>query len=108
MNAHLDFLVSVVYDHGALMPKHLADLRKSGLADATIQAHKFRSVPPDMLRHLLGFDIPTVQSAMLIPFPDPVAGFMDHVRVKVFPPFTSTRGGTKKYLQLRRSGFRLF
>jgi hypothetical protein len=61
-----------------------------------------------MIKPLLGFDIAAIRSAMLIPFPDPTGGFMDHVRLRVFPTITDHRGQTVKYLQPRRSGVRLF
>ncbi|MBI2218953.1 MAG: DUF3854 domain-containing protein [Candidatus Rokubacteria bacterium] len=108
MNAHLDFLLSAVYDDADLHPEHLADLRKSGLTDVTIAMHKFRSVPPAMLDDLLGFDPAKVTSAYVLPFAEPGGGWMDHVRMKVFPSFTDRRGQTVKYLQPRRSGVRLF
>lgn len=108
MNPHLDFLLSVVYDHDPLTPLHRADLDKSGLTDETVARQKIRSVPPDMIAPLLGFDIPAVQSTMLIPFPAPAGGFMDHVRMKVFPSFTDRRGSTVKYLQPHRSGVHLY
>ncbi len=109
MNPHLDFLLSVLYDRNPLAPEHLADLRRSGLVDETIRLHKFRSVPPHMLALLLGFDPQAVRSAMLLPFPDPATGgFMDHIRVKIFPSFKDRRGNTVKYLQPRRSRVRLY
>jgi hypothetical protein len=46
-------------------------------------------------------------NAYVIPFSDPRGGWMDHVRVKVFPTLT-TEKGTIKYLQPRRSGVRIF
>ena len=85
MSPHLDFLLSCLYDHDPLMADHLADLRKSGLTDETIARQKLRTVPPDMIDELLGFPTPRVVSAYLIPFPDPRGGWMDHVRMKVFP-----------------------
>src|SRR5262249_42894046 len=91
-----------------LAPEHLADLRHSGLTDDTIQLHRIRSVPPHMIRQLLGFDSKAIRSAMLIPFPDPRSGFMDHVRLKVFPPFSGAKNNTVKYLQPRGSAPRLF
>ena len=103
---HLSFLLSHAYP-GALAPDHLADLRKSGLADPTIQSQCFRSVPPAMIGRLLGFEAPGVVSAYLIPFLDPTGGFMDHIRVKVFPSINSA-DGTIKYLQPKKSGVRLF
>jgi hypothetical protein len=58
-----------------------------------------------MIDLLLRFPTPKVHSALLFPFPDPAGGFMDHVRMKVFPPL-STKTGTIKYLQPRGSGVR--
>lgn len=108
MNPHLDFLLSVLYDEDPLHSEHLSDLRRSGLTDETIRLHRIRSVPPHMIGQLLGFDISTITSAMLIPFPDPTGGFFDHVRMKIFPPLTDRQGQKLKYLQPRRSGVRLF
>lgn len=103
----LRLLLSLVYP-GSLAPEHLADLRRSGLTEETIRLHRIRSVPPMMIPQLLGFDISAVLSALLIPFPDPTGGFMDHVRIKVFPSFRGKHGDTVKYLQRRGSGVRLF
>ena len=85
MNPHFGLLLSRAYD-GSLAPEHLADLRKSGLTDETIAANLIRSVPPAMIRHLLGFDVPAIRSALLFPFRSPQGGFADHPRVKIFPP----------------------
>ncbi len=108
MNDQLSFLLSSVYDGDTLAPDHLADLRASSLTHATISQHKFRSVPPTMIPQLLGFDIPAIRSAYLLPFPDPLGGFMNHIRMKVFPSWKDRRGNTVKYFQPRRSGVRLF
>jgi hypothetical protein len=107
MNAHLGFLLSCVYDGGGLHPPHLADLRKSGLTDETIARQKIRSVPPSAISPLLGFPTPKVNSALLFPFANPAGGWMDHIRVKVFPTL-KTRPGTVKYLQPRHSDVRLY
>jgi hypothetical protein len=107
VNRHLDFLLSVLYDRSGLHPEHLADLRKSGLTDETIARQKIRTIPPHMIDRLLGFPEPKVQHAYLIPFPDPRGGWMDHVRMKVFPP-TRTDDGTTKYLQPKDSGVRIY
>jgi hypothetical protein len=96
---HLEFLLSPLYDRAPLASEHLADLRRSGLADTTIARQRFLSLPPVMVGRLLGFDVPAIRSAMLIPFPDPGGTFMDHVRMKVFPPLKGRRGRTIKYLQ---------
>jgi hypothetical protein len=55
-----------------------------------------------------GFDLPALCSAMLIPFPDLAGGWMDHGRVKVFPPLTDRQGHRLKYLQRPRSAPRLY
>ena len=107
MNERLRFLLSSAYT-GALAPEHVANLRESGLRDETIACQKLCSVPPVMIAQLLGFDIPAIRSAMLLPFPDPRGGWMDHVRLKVFPSLTDRNGRTRRYLQPRGSGIRLF
>lgn len=118
------FLMSAVYA-GALAPEHRADLGKSGLTEETISMHGFRSVPPSMLGQLLGWDSSRIRSAMLLPHPDPFAAiakvrgwvspeWMDHVYLKLFPPFkprdkdgNETRG-TIKYGQPKGTPPRLY
>lgn len=107
MNPHLELLLSRGYD-GALAPEHMADLRKSGLTDATIAANLIRSVPPSLISKLLGFDVPEIRLALLFPFRSPAGGFMDHVRAKVFPPLTDTKGHAVKYLQPKGTAPRLY
>lgn len=108
MNPHLELLLSAVYDRDPLIAEHLADLRKSGLSDATIEAQKFRTVPPHMIDALVGYPTPKVVSGYVLPYADPRGGWFDHVRLKIFPPYTDDRGQTVKYLQPRRSGARLY
>lgn len=108
MNAHLEFLLSRVYSGGALASAHRADLEKSGLSDETIQAQGIRSVPPSMIGPLLGFDLAAINSAMLIPFPAPEGGWMDLVRMKIFPTLTDAAGHSIKYLQPKRTSPRLY
>jgi hypothetical protein len=124
LNAHLDFLLSSVYDGADLHPDHLDDLRKSGLTDETIATHRIRTVPPSMIEPLLGFPAPKVLHAYIVPFPDPAGGWMDHCRLKVFGDASPTevrgdqveehRGryrynaGRTKYLVRRRSVPRLY
>src|SRR5262249_23231164 len=93
---------------GALAPEHRADLDKSGLTDETIRAHYIRSVPPAMIRPLLGFDVSEVRSALLFPFRSPDGGLMDHVRIKVFPTLTDTEGHTTKCLGPKGAPPRLY
>lgn len=107
VNPHLAFLLSSVYA-GALAPDHQAALEKSGLAEETIRAQGIRSVPPAMIPQLLGFNVAAIRSAMLIPFPAAGGGWMDHVRMKVFPALTDRQGHTVKYLQPKRSQPRLY
>jgi hypothetical protein len=112
VNPHLEFLLSTIYDD-AMHPVHLADLKKYPITDKTIKAQKIRSVPPNQITSLLGFNPSGVTSALLFPFADPVGGFMDHVRVKVFPVIEKVSGREKKvetikYLQPRASGVRVF
>jgi Domain of unknown function (DUF3854) len=124
VNPHLDFLLSVIYEDSPLHPEHLADLRKSGLTNATIALHKIRTVPPAMIEPLLGFVAPKVVSAYILPFPDLRGGWMDHVKLKVFSSdkIADVRGdeieehhkrwryngGHRKYLVRRRSAPRLY
>jgi hypothetical protein len=107
VNGHLEHLLSKLYD-GALAPEHLADLRKSGLTDDTIAAQLMRSAPLSMIAPLLGFDLPGIRSALLFPFRSPAGGFMDHVRVKVFPTLTDAAGHSIKYLQPKGTAPRLY
>ncbi len=107
MNPHLALLIGRAYD-GGLSAGHLADLRKSGLTDATIREQFIRSVPPGMIGRLLGFDRPEIQSALLFPFRSPAGGFMAHVRVKIFPGLTDADGHAVKYLQPTGSAPRLY
>ncbi len=90
MNPALALIVSRAYD-GSLAPEHLADLRNSGLTDDTISSHFIRSVPPGLIFRLRGFDAPGATSAMLLPYRSPAGGFMDHVRIKVFPEAAAWR-----------------
>jgi hypothetical protein len=108
VNPHLELLLSVVYDRDPLTAEHLADLRKSGLTDAAIEAQGFRTVPPHMIDALVGYPTPRVVSTYVLPYPDPRGGWFDHVRLKIFPSYSDDRGQTVKYLQPRRSGARLY
>jgi hypothetical protein len=107
VNPALALLLSPLYDR-ALAPAHRADLGRSGLTSETIRTHLIRSVPPAMIDQLLGFPTPQVRSAYLLPFPDPRGGWLNHVRLRIVPPYRDRRGNTVKYLQPKRSGVRLF
>lgn len=126
MNPHFEFLLSSVYD-GALAPAHREDLEKSGLGKDIIAEQFIRSVPPPLIPKLLGFDIPAIQSAMLMPFRSSAGGFTPHIRMKIFPTIVKVerQGGarwiaeadllpsdvkqeTVKYLQPKGSAPRLY
>ena len=88
-----------------LQADHFQDLRRSGLADGTLIAHRIFSVSPDAIPRLLGFDPKAVQSAYLIGPP----GFRDgFFRLKVFPSYRDQRGNLVKYLQPKASGTCLY
>lgn len=107
MNPHLEMLLSKVYD-GALAPAHLADLRKSALGDDIIREQHIRSVPPAMFGRLLGYDLSTVTSMLLFPYPSPAGGFMDAIRLKLFPPQVDAEGHGFKYAQPKGSRPRVY
>jgi hypothetical protein len=107
VNPTLALLLSTVYD-GALAPEHHDDLAHSGLTTETIRAHFIRAVPPTMLPTLLGFPVAAIRSALLFPFRSPDGGFFDHIRLKVFPPFTDARGRAVKYLGPKDAPPRLY
>ena len=108
MNRDLELLVSRAFD-GGLAPEHREDLRsKSGLTSQTIADSFIRSVPPGMISRLLGFDLPSVRSALRFPYRSPAGGFMDHIRMKLFPPLTDAKGHSVKYLQPKRTTPRLY
>jgi hypothetical protein len=107
VNRDLELLLSPVHP-GALAPEHRVDLERSGLTDATIQTHGFRSVPPDMIGRLLGWDSAKIQSCYILPYVDPrTGGWLDHVVLRLFPPI-ETKRGTAKYAQRRGVGPRLY
>src|SRR5712691_6226434 len=82
----------------SLYLEHRNDLRGSGLTDETIEVQRILSVPKPLIKPLLGFLMPGLESAMLIPFASPAGGFWDHIRVKVFPSLRDANGHSVKYL----------
>jgi hypothetical protein len=107
MNRDLEHLLSRAYD-GALAPIHREDLERSGLTAETIRAAYIRSVPPGMISRLLSFPAADVQSAYVLPFRAPAGGFMNHVRLKIFPALTDANGHAVKYLGPSGAGPRLY
>ena len=65
-----------------------------------------------MIDQLLGFPAPKITSAYVIPFPDPRGGWMDHIRMKVFPSITTdsspNRSPNRASSNLRRSTSPIF
>lgn len=76
-----------------LAPKHLADLRKSSLTDATIAACAFESVRPHDIK-LAG-----VESAYEIPYHNIDGSQNCANRLKLFPPIIDKDGHKRKYHQ---------
>ena len=103
----LGLLLSPLYE-GALVSEHRADLRKSGLTPEMIRMQRLLSVPPSMIDTLLGFPTPKVSSAYILPYPDPAGGWLDHVRLKVFPSYIDRQGRTVKYLGPKGAPPRLY
>ena len=68
-----------------------------------------RSVPPGDFDGLLGRNVSAaVHSLLLLPYPDPAGGWMDHFQVKVFPPPPDTTDRRPKYLQPKGAGSRVY
>jgi putative DNA primase/helicase len=81
----------------SLLPEHLADLRASGLADATIELMHVESVDPSDWLKSQG-----VQSAYRIPYLQ-LKDCPPFYRDKIFPPL-----GGRKYDQSKGGGCRLY
>jgi hypothetical protein len=98
---------------GGLLPQHLADLRKSGLSDATIAACGFTSyVSAAEVARLLGWDRPAKHMAPSwgVPFPGPDGKPTGYVRIKPDNPRTK-EGKRVKYespLARKHKGNRAF
>lgn len=91
-----------------LHPDHLADLRKSGLSDETIQETQNKSVRPGDITKKLGFDIPGLSSMYEIPYP----GCEGYSRFKAFyadgERYYKDGSEKPKYLARKDSGNRLY
>lgn len=88
----------------ALLPEHLADLRKSGLSTQIITAMRVHSVPASEIPRFLGFAPHGVESALAFPY----LGSDNFSRLKLFPPQQDEEGRTIKYLQPKGSGVHLY
>lgn len=88
-----------------LAPHHLADLRRSGLTDATIAAANIRSVTREEGRNLLGFD--PRSASYVIPYPKR-GDFPDTLRVRLDEPYVGEDGKKRKYLAPKDAANRLY
>ncbi len=87
-----------------LLPEHQADLRRSGLTDATISAAGLRSLSRDELAKVLGFSPPSsIETGLCFPYPG-----AQFVRAKLFPATTDAEGRSVKYLQGKGTPTRLY
>lgn len=85
----------------SLHPAHLADLKASGLSDATIAMMQAYSLPPNRLTE---FPITSqVESALAFPYFNLNGKKNGFLRIKVFPSAIDQNGRTIKYLQKRKS-----
>jgi len=80
-------------------PKHLSDLRKSGLTDETISQARIESIRPDRIGKELGYSLQNLESMYRIPYDDKFS------RYRCFY-FEGTTG--QKYLQIKNSGNKLY
>lgn len=85
-----------------LHPDHLAELKKSGLTDATIEAAGIYTVPPSQINKVMGRNAPITS---LLAFPYDGTGFE---RYKLFPSLKDADGQEKKYHQPKGSPVRLY
>ena len=77
-----------------LAPEHLADLRRSGLTDLTIERAGVYSIPPHELRRF-----PGITSGLAFPYPNLDGTVNGLRRIKLFPPTKDKDGHTIRYAQ---------
>jgi len=86
---------------GRLLPQHLADLRRSGLSDETIEVNGIYSeINPTVIARILNWSSPAkaLGPCMVIPFADPSTGKLNGF-ARIRPDNPRTAGG--KYEQPR-------
>ena len=109
MNPTLAFNLSSVYRVRSLAQVHRDDLNKSSISELLRVEQGIRSVPPSDFDGLLGRNVSAaVHSLLLLPYPDPAGGWMDHFQVKVFPPPPDTTDRRPKYLQPKGAGSHVY
>jgi hypothetical protein len=89
-----------MFDPTAFNPQHLADLRKSGLSDETIEQAGLYSVRPNDIKKVTA--IVKVESMLAIPYTS------DFTRYKVFPTNLKVQGKKHRYTQPQGSGVHLY
>jgi hypothetical protein len=95
-------------------PEALEDLRKSGLADATIEAAGLYTAMPEEVRRILSARLAgQVRHVLVFPYEVaspgvPVAQSGAYVRYKLFPSVTDGHGHTIRYYQLPGTPPRLY
>jgi hypothetical protein len=82
----------------SLDSEHLADLRRSGLSDDTIQLAHVRSLPPGELSRL-GRPFKAVRSAMEFQYHTADGTLNGYRRLKLFPPAADGKGHHIRYYQ---------
>jgi hypothetical protein len=87
-------------DTSAFHPDHLADLRKSGLSDETIEQAGLYSVRPNDIKKVTG--IVKVESMLAIPYTP------EFTRYKVFPTTLKVQGKKHRYTQPKGTGVHVY
>jgi len=87
-------------DASAFHPEHLADLRKSGLSDETIEQAGLYSVRPNDIKKVTG--IAKVESMLAIPYTP------EFTRYKVFPTNLKVQGKKLRYTQPKGTGVHVY
>lgn len=88
-----------------LLPEHIADFRRSGLSDATIEAAGFRSASREEAKALLGFD--PGSGGWVIEYPHR-NGLPELVHFKPDIPYLDSEGKLRKYLFPRGARSRIY
>jgi hypothetical protein len=88
-----------------ILPEHLEDLEKSGLAQETISKAGLYSLEKEELEKALGFKLPEKENYTGLAFPYS----KDFVRYKIFPPVVWKEDEKPvKYLQAKASGVHVY
>jgi len=92
-----------------LLPQHRADLKRSGLTDATIAACRFRSIQrQEKVQKLLGWNPGDLGSCLVFPFFDAAGEYTGYSRLKPDRPRKDKAGRTVKYESPRGESNHIF